>query len=273
MRNLPSGDWRFVGLRISVDSVNLWGFYAIGGNVSRLNLLTAETKLVDANIALTDAEVALNYLLYDPAMVPLEECRGLGNTLWLHITAQIKRAKETPDAELGVQAVSNLKESLNAFDIVLRNALAFVPAYCVSQKGILSSQKLVNSADQMFNISILKRMPQVAIDDVKASGRCLAFNLPTATGFHILRALEAVVVDYIIRQTGKRPERRELGIYIAILKTQNASEDVTFIIDQIRRLHRNPLMHPEDILTPDEALDLFLLCRSSISTTISDMEA
>src|SRR6266536_2929824 len=76
-----------------------------------------------------------------------------------------------------------------------------------------------------------------------------------------------------LRQPGERPERRELGVYIAILKTQKASEDVTFIIDQIRRLHRNPLMHPEDTLTPDEALDLFLLCRSAISTTISDMEA
>src|SRR6266536_575653 len=180
--NLLSGDRLLIELKRSVDSVNLWGFYAIGGNVRRLNLLTAETKLVDANIALTDAEIALNYLLYDPAMVPLEECRGLGNTLWVHITGQIKRAKETPDAELGVTAVSNLKESLNAFDIVLRNALAFVPAYCVSQKGILSSQKLVNNADQMFNNSILKRMSQVAIDDVKSSGRCLAFNLPTATG-------------------------------------------------------------------------------------------
>lgn len=32
-------------------------------------------------------------------------------------------------------------------------------------------------------------------------------------------------------------------------------------------------MHPEDVLNVDEALDLFLLCRSAINTTLSDMES
>jgi hypothetical protein len=256
-----------------VDSINLWGFYAIGGNVRRLNVLTAETKLADAHIYLTEAEFALNYLLYDSAMVPLVECRGIGNDLWVQITENIKRAVETPQEPLGASAVTALQKALNAFDIVLRNTLAFVPAYCVTPKGILSSVKLVNNAEEMFNPPVLLRMSKIAIGDVSAAGRCLAFNLPTSAGFHIIRALEAVVVDYIVRKTGARPTKRDLGSYVDTLKKEKASDDVVFIIDQIRRLHRNPLMHPEDVLNADEAMDLFLLCRSAINTTISDMES
>jgi hypothetical protein len=256
-----------------MDSINLWGFYAIGGNVRRLNVLTAETKLADAHIYLAEAETALNYLLYDPAMVPLVECRGAGNELWIQITRNIKRASETPQESLGVDADSALKSTLNAFDIILRNTLAFVPAYCVTPKGILSSAKLVNNAEEIFNKPVLARMSKIAIGDVQAAGRCLAFNLPTSSGFHIIRALEAVVVDYIVRETGAKPTKRDLGAYVDMLKKEKASDDVVFIIDQIRRLHRNPLMHPEDVLNADEAMDLFLLCRSAINTTILDMES
>jgi hypothetical protein len=270
---MPPGDWLFFGLHTGVDSINLWGFYAIGGNVRRLNVLTAETKLADAHIYLTEAEIALNYLLYDPAMVPLLECRGAGSELWTQITQNIKRATETPQELLGAAADAALKATLNAFDIILRNTLAFVPAYCVTPKGILSSAKLVNNAQEMFNPPVLARMSKIAVTDVQAAGRCLAFNLPTSSGFHIIRALEAVVVDYIVRKTGAKPIKRDLGAYVDMLKNERASDDVVFLIDQIRRLHRNPLMHPEDVLNADEAMDLFLLCRSAINTTLADMES
>ncbi|MEO5721074.1 MAG: hypothetical protein ABIR71_06355 [Chthoniobacterales bacterium] len=271
--NLPAGDWIYFGIKSGVDSVNLWGFYAIGGNVRRLNVLTGDTKLSDAHIYLTEAEIALNFLLYDPAMVPLIECHGPGFELCTHITQNIKRATETPQDALGQIAVSGMKAALDAFDIILRNTLAFVPAYCVTPKGILSSAKLVNNAEEMFSAANLARMSKIAVTDVQAAGRCLAFNLPTSSGFHIIRSLEAVVVDYIVRKTGAKPPKRDLGAYVDVLKKEKASDDVVFLIDQIRRLHRNPLMHPEDVLNADEAMDLFLLCRSAINTTLADMES
>ena len=254
-----------------MDSVNLWGFYAIGGSIRRIVSITSDMTLAEAHLILAEAEAALNFLLYDKCMVPLTECRGAGNDLWVQITENIKRAQESPSEQVG-NPVHLLHKQLEAFDIILRNTCGFVPAYHVSPKGILSTQKLVNSAEEMFSSEVLSHLSKVATEDIKSAGRCLAFNLPTSVGFHIIRALEAVVVDYIVKKTGTRPKRRELAEYVDILKKQEASEDVVFVIDQIRRLHRNPLMHPEDILTPDEAMDLFLLCRSAINSTISDMD-
>lgn len=254
-----------------MDSVNLWGFYAIGGSVRRINELTASTRMADAHIILTEAEFALNYLLYNEDMPSLAPCRAAGNALWIAITDAIKKATESPDLLLG-ESFTRLRDALHSFEIILRNTLASVPAYHVSPKGILSTEKLVNNAEEMFNASVLSHLSEVALADVKAAGRCLAFNLPTSAGFHIIRALEAVVVDYIVRKTGSRPSKRSLGDYVESLRREKASDDVIFVIDQIRRLYRNPLMHPEDVLGAEDAMDLFLLCRSAINATIGDME-
>jgi len=256
-----------------VDSVNLWGFYAIGGQVRRLATLVPTTPLAECHAILFEAEGALNYLLYNENMIPLEDCRSSGNVLWQCISNQLARAKAEPETLLGEALCSELQDALKAFDIILRNSLGSAPAYFVVPKGILSTGKLVNNAEEMLSKNVLSRLSSVAVSDIRASGRCLAFNLPTSVGFHIIRALEAVVVDYIIRKTGAKPTKRDLGAYVATLKTEGANDDVVFVIDQIRRLHRNPLMHPEDILTPDEAIDLFLLCRSAINATVQDMES
>ena len=256
-----------------MDLVNLWGFYAIGGQVRRLASITPQTPLAECHAILFEAEGALNYLLYNENMIPLEDCRSSGNELWTQLTHHLQRAKSEPDSQFGVQECSVIQDALKAFDIILRNSLGSAPAYFVVPKGILSTQKLVNSAEEMLSKDVLKRLTEVAISDIRASGRCLAFNLPTSVGFHIIRALEAVVVDYIVRKTGAKPTKRDLGAYIETLKTEGANDDVVFVIDQIRRLHRNPLMHPDDVLTPDEAIDLFLLCRSAINATIADMES
>ncbi len=257
----------------AMNSVNLWGFYAIGGQVRRLASLKPNNSLAECHSLLIDAEQALNFLLYNEDMLPLEDCRSLGGVLWNQIVGQVQRAKDEPETPLGDTTCTALQEALKAFDIVLRNTLGTAPAYFVVPKGILSTAKLVNSAEEMLSKNVLAKLSEVAISDIRAAGRCLAFNLPTSVGFHIIRALEAVVVDYIVRKTGGKPLKRDLGAYVTTLEKEGANPDVTFVIDQIRRLHRNPLMHPEDVLNPDEAIDLFLLCRSAINATVADMEA
>ena len=64
-----------------MNSVNPWGFYAIGGIVKRLILLTPTTPLAECHAILFDAEGALNFLLYNEQMIPLEDCRVAGNAL------------------------------------------------------------------------------------------------------------------------------------------------------------------------------------------------
>jgi hypothetical protein len=107
--------------------------------------------------------------------------------------------------------------------------------------------------------------------DIRQAGRCLAFELPTAAGFHIMRATESILRDYYVAHVGKKPKTRNWGKYIADLKTSSANPKTVAVLDQIRTLHRNPTIHPEVVLSGSEAQTLFGIAQSAITAMIEDM--
>jgi hypothetical protein len=49
-----------------------------------------------------------------------------------------------------------------------------------------------------------------------------------------------------------------------VLRTGNAPHEVPDLLQIIKDNYRNPIMHPEDTLTPDEARTLMGICQSAI---------
>jgi len=59
---------------------------------------------------------------------------------------------------------------------------------------------------------------------------------------------------------------------LELLRQNGADAKAVEAADQLRGLHRNPLMHPEDFLHTDDALDVFDLCKSAIKALMRDMD-
>ena len=95
---------------------------------------------------------------------------------------------------------------------------------------------------------------------VSAATRCVAFNLPTAAGFHLHRLNESVLHRYYdaVTEGAPRPSSRNMGEYLAEMKKRGKGDDKTLsALKDLKDLHRNPLVHPEDSLENiDEALAL-----------------
>jgi hypothetical protein len=120
----------------------------------------------------------------------------------------------------------------------------------------------------MLPDSIRLKIGQNVIDELRQSGRCLAFDVPTASGFHILRATEIVLHEYYMNVCKpKDPKRLEnWGAYIAELKKSgdpNVKETIA-ILQQIKDNDRNLIMHPERILSSDDAFTLFEIAKGAI---------
>jgi hypothetical protein len=124
-------------------------------------------------------------------------------------------------------------------------------------------------------------MPAQAILDFRAAGSCLAYDLPTACGFHVYRATDAMLRHYcahfgaIPKGTG-----RDWGRYIAalrdVLSGANAKKPnvrTVELLDSIRAVDRNPLVHPEQNLDNDGALIAFDLCKNAVCLMASDIKA
>lgn len=144
-------------------------------------------------------------------------------------------------------------------------------AYLVDQKGAYLTADLIERAEIIFSERVRKELSEAAIQDVRQAGKALVLELPTAAGFHMLRATESVIRAYYKAVVGKLPKSRNWGVYVKDLKAKGADAKVVGVIDQLRELHRNPLMHPEETLSEDEAIVIFGLAQSVIVAMVGDI--
>lgn len=66
---------------------------------------------------------------------------------------------------------------------------------------------------------------------------------------------------------------RSWGVYIRLLKGAAADAKVLAAMEQVKDLHRNPVMHPELQLSVEEALSLLGIIESLIMAIFRDMQA
>lgn len=171
--------------------------------------------------------------------------------------------------ELNSYNISLINAAITKFETVLANELPGLAIYHVDQKGIYSTDDLLTKADCHIPETVRKELPGKAAQDIREAGKCLAFDLSTASAFHTWRALETVMGYYYVSLTGKTFEesgvKQNWGAYITALKTIKAEEKITSFLDHIRGAYRNPISHPEETLESEEAFSLFSAGISAIT--------
>jgi hypothetical protein len=264
-----------------MQRVSEYRFYELGQTIAALSGLTADTPFMDAWIPLYQARIMLQRLKNDA--VPLRITIPVVDRIIDAITeivpaddslfAKLNESGGSPPATLGPD-VYGVHSAVKEFEPVLAAECQALDTYVVSKKGIYSTPDLIDHADEMFSRPVREVLSDGAITDIREAGRCLAFDLHTASGFHIIRATETVIHRYYVAVTESTPKRkdRNWGAYVRNLNqhkknnpdTSQVDAKLVALIDQAREHHRNPVMHPELMLTDDEALSLFNICQSIV---------
>lgn len=164
--------------------------------------------------------------------------------------------------------------ALETFQTVFRTEMENATTYQVSKKGLYSTVELVESAEQIFPAELVPFVPQKVRDDFHAAGRCLAFNLPTAAGFHAARGIEGELELYWQTFTAKNGTRNGWQDYIDDLqklidkKANPAPEQRTVKqLEVVKTYDRNPVIHPRDAVL--EELDARILFSSGESVVLA----
>ena len=170
------------------------------------------------------------------------------------------------DSEIDFE-FAHLANKAKEFEVVLSAELQTLATFHTEQKGIYSTPDLIEYAEKTLPPSVLAKIDDKTIDEIRYSGRCLAFDTPTASGFHILRATEAVLHRYYVvvcKPKSKTKTLNSWAAYITELKksTNPDVQKVVAMLQQIKDLDRNLIMHPEVVLSPDEAFTLFETAKS-----------
>ncbi len=153
--------------------------------------------------------------------------------------------------------------------------------YFVPSRGIFHTPDLVNSADKAFPEELRSFITEKTREDWRAAGRCLAFNLSSAAGFHIARAVEGMMEVYhqIFCPAGKKGLKHWRD-YIADFESELAGDNqvmpssrVISDLKQMKEDYRNPLMHPRVVLTDADARILLANGESVILRMAQEMQA
>lgn len=175
------------------------------------------------------------------------------------LLGQIDAKQDALDEELGFFDAFYIRSIAQEYETQLSAELQFSDLYLVTRKGGFDTTELAERGESIFPSNLPTKVPE-AILDARQAARCLAFELPTAAGFHLHRANEAVLHRYydVVTNGQQRPANRSIGSYIHELNKKNAGDaKVIAGLQSIKDLHRNPLIHPEESLdSVEEAIAL-----------------
>lgn len=258
----------------NMEKVNLPFFYDLGAELAALSRLepSSSTKL-EILVACYRASPNLEALL--DSFPSLNVCRGVCKELKdLIRNCQQHKSEEwsrAPNFDPEEMAFRNVVTKAKDFAIVLTAELQNLPSYLPEQKGIYDTTKLIDEAERVLPASVIAKLSAEVIEELRQSGRCLAFDIGTACGFHMMRAVEGVLHGYYLAVCKPKPKPKERldswGAYIAALHGINEDDvkEVVAILQQLKDRHRNRLMHPEIILSPDDAFTLFETGQTAIT--------
>lgn len=170
--------------------------------------------------------------------------------------------------------INTLQSAYTKFETILISELQALASYIVTRKAGFDITAMVDAGKVFFSKDAEVKVPS-AIPDLEQAMRCIAFEVPTAAGFHLHRANESVLRVYWDNVTGgeKRPKEHNMGVYLRELnKLDKGNESVRAHLQSIKDFHRNPLMHPEQSLESiEEAIDLMAAIRCAIGYMLKEI--
>ena len=179
----------------------------------------------------------------------------------IDLLQSIKQLSEASNPERPIEAheVSSIQYNYNQWKIIALAEMETLNAHFVTQKRGYDSMALISYAEVIFPPDLSVKVPE-AIPDIQQAGKCIAFELPTAAGFHLHRANEMILHRYYdaVANGKERPKNRNIGGYLKTMTDNNMGDQrLLSTLRDLNDLHRNPLIHPDQVLESiDDAIAL-----------------
>lgn len=254
--------------------ISLPYIYKVATDLQRLTTIQHDKPLKDAMWILYRAEQTLGEFLTNSVYSRndnLKTSTTVGNVL----LSAIKKLTTESDKErnLDFYDVYSVTNALDKFETVLAAEMDTGTAFLVTKKRGYDTTDLIFRAEVLFPPELPGKVPE-SLPEIREAGKCIAFEMGTAAGFHIMRATELVLRRYydVVMEGDNRPKNDNLGGYLRAMEEKPAGDPkVIAAMKQITSLHRNPLMHPEDILTLDEAIGLMGMAQSVMVAMLDEL--
>lgn len=217
---------------------------------------------------LYNIELLSNEGIYTPYLKSsLAKAEAIYNMLSLKILVD----EPVPLSATELQLIDKHIKDLNT---ILKAELHVAPIFLITPKGSFDLLRILDSSYELFPPTLRFKAPETE-HDVTEVAKALIFDLPTACGFHTFRIVESVTRRYwdAVSDGDDRPKRATLGHLLKRLQEEKRGDDqIIGSLQQLTRLHRNPLAHPEHNLTTEEAIGTVGMARSVLAPMLEILD-
>lgn len=258
-----------------MKSINQFPIYELGRAMQHYKDVAEQTDPTPfvQSIAVLDARMHLSRLI-DEGEFDIGFCRASAEELQNELNSLVVNELQDdegrlrlPEKPLSSWQLQTLIKSIETFEHQLSAELKKVSTYLVPERGIFNTERLVDDADKHIHESVRSAVPEFSLDEIKRAGRCLAFGLYSASGFHSGRAVETMTKVYYEKFLGTpKNKKMTLGLMVSNLNDMHEAknkkdplpkENTLRYLKDFVDLDRNPLMHRMVNLSEIDAMALF----------------
>jgi hypothetical protein len=245
--------------RGTVERINGFVAFSMGVTLAELAAVTippASPTFADVLERVVNAKARLEEFLSNRG--PLHGSKDRARNI-LGMLDQIQTgASATPQSQVPPGVCVALWNETVAFQNVFQTECARLPLFLVTERRGWDMTLLSEWAEHALPLLAWSSLTNTERADVRAAGRCLAFEIPTAAVFHMYRLLESFVLKYMpLLGVELREPDRNLGNYIKILKANGVSAKITDMLQHLKDEYRNPAIHPGLFFDIDGAASQF----------------
>jgi len=263
----------------SMLDVDLYYVYWMAETITPLLGLDSETPLGQFMDLIITARITLKgFQSYEALAAALPRTTQAAADLLVAIDRSLPINPETdatpfrdltqPISKYGIE---DIKNDVISFSAALRGESQHSYILKVQDQRCLSSYSLMEKMEECFSREVWSVIGEDGKKEFGECGKCLALERYTSAGFHALRGVECVIRQ-LLNEYHALPSKRDWGSYVDAMKKVGIDSKVTSVIDNIRALERNPLMHPEDWLDVDESIGIFTISNTAISRLAGEIK-
>lgn len=253
--------------RLKMIELNVYFFCWLGSLLGSIQRIEPDWPLAASLQGLVNARKGLEEFKIGAPARAFPRAAGIANELLAAINDIVPPVgTPIPNVKAPIQSwqVGHLKRLCDGLLVVLSDESQRSYILKVQDQRCLSSYSLVEKIEDCFPKECWELIEKPAKREFEECGKCLSLERYTASGFHALRGVECVIRQYLVKLTGDLPKKRDWGFYIEKLEKNGADAKLVAILNNIRTLDRNPLMHPEDWLNIDDAVGIFTTSQAAI---------
>jgi len=265
-----------VGRKRSVQPIDGHYLYSLGWQVHPISELNWQSVTYsDAYFPMLTAQAAVGAFLHQ-SVYQVRTCREAGQELLRVLGEALEEAPNKGGEQIATLQSWQIVQKAQEFETVFRAELGTTPMFYVTPKQNFDAGALISAGHNCFPPELAQKAPE-AIPDAQQAAKCIAFDLPTAAGFHLHRTNEAVLRRYFDHVAGaeNRPETRNMGDYLKKMNDLKVGDKkVKAALRDLKDLHRNPLMHPEDhIASVSDAIGLMGGIQAAMALMLKELPA